>query len=134
MKVTVRAPVVLTFTSATARAVAFLALSVLRATVISTFVYVAFTTWLGRLLLLGKAILRLAQLLHVPIFLFSHSVGRVLPHLCSPFRLDGVIDSRAGFADHTRAGVASYTLLFFVPTLFRFVRERAAGRNAQGVA
>jgi hypothetical protein len=132
MKITIRPSVVLAFRSPLVRETIFLVFSVVRAAVISGFIYVAFgTSSLWRWRLFGSAIRLLAQALQVPIFLFSHSVGLLIPYLASPFHFgwivggpgfDGILDPRPWLPHHLRAGIITYTLLFHIPAAFRWLR------------
>jgi hypothetical protein len=139
MKVTVRPSVLLTFGSPRMREAVFLLLAALRAALISGFIYVAFGSfppW--RWTLFGKAVHMLAQVLQVPIFLFSHSVGRLVPYVASPLHFGwpemrgmGILDQRPWLPHHLRAGVITYTLLFHIPVAVRWLRARFGAGNGQ---
>ena len=139
MKVTVRPSVVLAFNSTRGRAVAFFVLAVLRAALISGFIYFAFGLFIPwRWPLLAKAIHLLAQALQIPIFLFSHSIGLLIPYLASPFDFDwpsthcmAVLDPSPWLSHHLRAGIITYTALFHVPAAVRWFRSRSGASDGQ---
>ena len=125
MKVTLRAPIVLTFHSPLARETAFLLVASLRAALISSFVFVGYVYPLYYLQWLRGPLQLAAKILGIPIYL----LGKVVPPLASP-----VLDGHAEFAEvwqlfwaHMIPGALAYVLLFHFPSLVRFLRSRSAG-------
>ena len=133
MKMTLRAPLVLTLESPVRRAVVFAALSLVRSVLITVFVFMVFSWDVYRYHAVGVAMLWLAKVLNLPILLFSWTIGRLASAIRSPFGFggldlrgfDGVLNFRAVFLNHLRAGVLCYMLLFHVPTILRFFRRQS---------
>ncbi len=110
---------------------AFFLLSLLRASLFSYYVFVAFACPLNHLLWLRHPLILLAKALEIPIYL----LGLAIPFLRSPaghlsykppLGLDGVVDPTWFLLDHMRTGVLAYLLVFYTPTLFRWARRRRA--------
>ncbi len=127
MRIALRPPVVLSFSTRTGRAVAFFVLAFIRAAVLSAFVLAAVVTPLQHPAWLKEPLIVLARVLDVPISLIS----RVLPFK-SPASLlfppepgsTCFLDRRTTIYLHMRAGIASYLLLFYLPALCRLIRGR----------
>jgi hypothetical protein len=125
VKITFRAPVVLTFRSRLARNVSFVLLAALRAAIIAAFVFAAYLPYpLYNPLWLRPALFQLAKILFVPIYYF----GVLVPPLRSPLAGDAGhwVDYSSFLRQHMMAGIAAYLIVFHLPALARFLRTRFA--------
>ncbi len=113
-----------------AREVAFLPLVLVRAALISYFTYLTLVLPIPHLRWLAPVLIAVGRALFAPIFL----LGKVLPFLRSPFTFqpfylvpqEAPINQDWLLRSHMVAGVVTWTLLFYTPSLFRSLRRRAA--------
>lgn len=129
MRVTLRAPIVLTFRSAPARRAAFVLLAAVRGAIVSYFVFVAFVYPLTYLQWLRGPLIAVAMVLNLPISWLSFLVPLGWP-------LAGGI-AWHGFAGlllqrHMIAGVVAYVLLFHIPAVVRLIHGRSITRLKPG--
>ena len=128
MKITLRAPIVLSFMSPAAREGAFLVVAVIRGAVVSCFVFVGWVFPLSYLQWLKGPLLAVARVLSIPI----RALGEVIPPLASPLFGHAEIDGLwPVFWRHMLIGVVAYVLVFHIPVAFRLFRNRLGrGTNA----
>ena len=130
MKITLRAPIVLSFRSPITREGVFFIVATIRSAVISCFVFVAWVYPLYYLQWLRGPLVAIARVLSIPI----RALGQLIPALASPIFGAGEIgDLWPLFWRHMVVGVVAYLLVFHIPVVVRFLRSRL-GRDASAPA